>query len=401
MFETGRARWVASAQALPPLLMLQAYGTLDMEIWARHFVIDILVWGLLDNVYRLVNRTLGSLDEAVQQAEQANSAKSDFLANISHEIRTPLNGIFGSLQIIDSSRDDPESVKRFTDLAMASYQSVISIVNDILDISKIREGKFQFHPEPNRVGDIVGMVCSELAQQARAKSVKLEFHLSDEVLDGNRMIDAVRFSQVLRNLISNAVKFTDEGQVSVDVTRGWTPDEVLITVRDTGAGIAPDKLGLIFEPFEQAQPGRRTERRGTGLGLAITKRLVEMMDGEIEVSSVEGAGTTFTVRAILPLTDQQMASDEPDVAPTRAVVGRILLAEDVATNRFLFNALLKDEDVEVTEAVNGEEAVEKALHEEFDAIFWTSRCRKCPASRHWKRSRRPATTSRSSPAPRT
>ncbi|NRP60064.1 Autoinducer 2 sensor kinase/phosphatase LuxQ [Marinobacterium sp. xm-d-564] len=303
------------------------------------------------------------------KADSANRAKSEFLANMSHEIRTPLNGIFGSLQVVGAHPEDRETVVRYTNVAMQSYHSVLGIVNDILDISKINEGKVSLYPEPARLCDTVGMVSSEQAAQAHNKGIKLETHCSAHAREGNRLIDTTRFSQILRNILSNAVKFTDKGTVSLSVDIGNQNSEVIIVIEDTGVGIPADKLETVFEAFEQAEASRTTERGGTGLGLAITKRLVELMDGTIKVDSTLGEGTRFTVKLTLPATQQPTADQEQGETITEIKPARILLVEDVTTNRLIFNALLKTYPFEIIEAINGEIGVEKALNEEFDLVF--------------------------------
>lgn len=183
------------------------------------------------------------------------------------------------------------------------------------------------------------------------------------------MIDTTRLSQILRNILSNAVKFTDKGSVSLSVDIGNQNSDVIIVIEDTGVGIPADKLESVFEAFEQAEASRTTERAGTGLGLAITKRLVELMNGSISVDSTLGEGTRFTVKLTLPATQQPTADHEQGETITEIKPARILLVEDVTTNRLIFNALLKTYPFEIIEAVNGEIGVEKALNEEFDLVF--------------------------------
>jgi signal transduction histidine kinase/CheY-like chemotaxis protein len=298
----------------------------------------------------------------------ANQAKTDFLANMSHEIRTPLNSVFGSLQIIELNKSDEEIMEKHARVAMQSYQSVIGIVNDILDMTKIAEGKVSLHPAPNRLADLTGIVCSEFAEPARQKGIELEYQISDTAKEHNRLLDALRLTQVLRNLVSNAIKFTDQGKVVVTVDVGDEPDHVLIRVKDSGVGIAENKLAKIFDVFEQAEASRTTERRGTGLGLAITKKLVELMEGQINATSAVGEGTTFEVSVTLPVTDQavdeKVTEELLDLKPAR-----ILLAEDMKANRLVFEAMLSDDLYQIDTAENGEEAVDMAMANDYDVIF--------------------------------
>jgi len=311
---------------------------------------------------------LESARAAEREAQMANNAKSDFLANMSHEIRTPLNGLFGSLQIIQQNEEDPAAVHKYSAIAMNSYHAVLGIVNDILDMTKITEGKVELYPEPARLGDILGNVYSDFSGIAREKGLQFELHISEGAKQHNRMIDSLRLGQVLRNLISNALKFTDQGKVEVLVEVGQRSDQIAIVVRDSGPGIDEAKIETIFEAFEQAQASRTTERRGTGLGLSIAKRLVELMNGRIDVASKLGEGSTFTVSVELPVTHEPVKQDIEeqiiDINPAR-----ILLAEDVKTNQIVFEVMLRDGPYEIDIADNGEIAVEKALSADYDLIF--------------------------------
>jgi len=308
------------------------------------------------------------LAEALEDAHAANRAKFDFLANMSHEIRTPLNGLFGSLQIIQQNKSDTAMVEKYTQVAMSSYRSVIGIVNDVLDMTKITEGKISLYPEPARLKDLLGGVCSDYAATARQKGIQLDGHMSEKAKQGNRLIDTLRLGQILRNLVSNALKFTDEGKVEIFIDVGKQTNQIIITVKDSGAGIPTNKLDTIFEAFEQVDASRTTERRGTGLGLPIVKRLVELMSGEISVSSTLGEGASFMVTVELPITQEKVKQDIgeqiTDVKPAR-----ILLAEDVKTNQMVFEVMLRDEPYEIDMADDGEIAVEMALSGDYDLIF--------------------------------
>ena len=309
------------------------------------------------------------LEKRTLELTKASRAKSDFLANMSHEIRTPLNGIFGSLQVIRGSLQDQSTVARYTDVAMQSYHSIIGIVNDVLDLSKLAENKVEIYPEPSNVAELVSLVSSEMRAVALNKGIDLSSSCSPELAGQTRLIDRTRVTQVLRNLLSNAVKFTSSGSVSIDVQTGDNSDEVVIRITDTGVGIPEDKQAAIFEPFEQVEGSRAVERSGTGLGLPISKHLVELMGGSITLTSTEGVGTTFTVLLRLPQTSLARTDKRGAIDVSKLQPARILLAEDVMTNRMIFNALLKDCPYTIDEVENGELAVEKALSEDYDLVF--------------------------------
>jgi signal transduction histidine kinase/CheY-like chemotaxis protein len=364
-----REAWALSLiAAVTPLVFLQRQDV-SIEWINRLILINLAVsftFGYVMNRFRIVYKKVSAMAE---EAEQANSYKNTILSNISHEIRTPLNAIFGSLQLIDSHYQEPDTVNKFSKIAMQSYDSVIEILNDILDVAKLSQGKIDLVLEVTKIHEIVELIFSELNVVAQEKGLTLESRVSEEILASNRLADRSRVTQILRNLVSNAVKFTTSGIVCVDVRLGAKPDEVIFTVRDTGVGIPKEKLRLIFEPFEQVDSSRNIERSGSGLGLAITSLLVDLMRGKIEVESTVGVGTTFEVTLELPTTDLPIPEMIPRYDLTSLVPARILLAEDVVTNRLIFTALLKDCPYSIDEAENGKIAVEKALAGDYDIVF--------------------------------
>lgn len=320
----------------------------------------------------LISKLRGALEKVETEktnAENANRTKSDFLANMSHEIRTPLNGIFGSLQVIRGSPEDQSTVARYTNVAMQSYHSIIGIVNDVLDLSKMSENKVEIYPEPSSVAELVSFVSSEMGAVALNKGIDLSSSCSPELAGQTRLIDRTRLTQLLRNILSNAVKFTKSGSVTIDAQVGKSADEVVITITDTGVGIPEEKLSAIFEPFEQVESSRAVERSGTGLGLPIAKQLAELMGGSITVKSTEGVGTTFTVVLKLPQTTLARTDKLGAIDIAKLQPARILLAEDVMTNRMIFNAVLKDCPYTIDEAENGELAVERALSQDYDLVL--------------------------------
>ncbi len=341
----------------------------NILVAVRMLVADLLIWLLVDRLLGLYSRSIAKIEEVNSRLEVANRAKSDFLANISHEIRTPLNGIFGSLQVIKSEAQDAEVVHRYTDVAMGSYRSVIGIVNDLLDLAKISEGKLTLFVEPTDIKALSNQVIAEFLPIAESKDIGLHIHIAEAVTITNRLADAKVISQLLRNLLSNAIKFTETGKVELFVEQGVDSEEVVFCIVDTGVGIPEEKLELIFESFEQVEASRITERRGTGLGLAITKALIELMQGSVNVKSVIGRGTEFRVCLPLSTTDQKLAQDHNFLNLDELSKARILMVEDVMTNRMLFRAILKDTPYLIDEAVDGKAGVAAALQQSYDLVL--------------------------------
>lgn len=341
----------------------------NMLVAVRMLVADLLIWLLVDRLLGLYSRSIAKIEEVNSRLEVANRAKSDFLANVSHEIRTPLNGIFGSLQVIKSEAQDPDVVHRYTDVAMGSYRSVIGIVNDVLDLAKISEGKLNLYVEPTNIVALSNQVIAESLPIAESKNIGLQIHIEESVAGTHRLADAKAISQVLRNLLSNAIKFTETGRVELFVEPGVGAEELVFRVVDTGVGIPQEKLELIFESFEQVEAARVTERRGTGLGLAITKALIELMRGSVSVKSNLGSGTEFRVCLPLAQTDQKPTQEHNSINPKELSEARILLVEDVMTNRMLCRAMLKDAPYQIDEAVDGKAGVAAALKHSYDLIL--------------------------------
>ena len=295
-----------------------------------------------------------ALREAKEAAEAAAEAKSQFLANMSHEIRTPMHGVLGALEMLRDPALDP-SRQRYLDIANASAEILLTLIDEILDFSRLEAGKLRIETLDFELRRAVEDVTAMLGQRAHAKGLELACFIAPDAPDLLKG-DPIRLRQILSNLVSNAIKFTSRGEVVVNVTaERLEAGRVLLRfeVRDTGIGIAADKQALLFQPFVQADGSTSRRFGGTGLGLSIARRLTELMGGEIGLSSEPGVGSRFWFR--LPLA--VAAPRQPDA--TDLAGKRLLIVDDNATNRLILRRYLTAWGVRPGSANGGEEALAK------------------------------------------
>ncbi|CAM3181523.1 ATP-binding protein [Vibrio mytili] len=305
-----------------------------------------------EKLQRIVEVRTAQLAKAREEAELANQAKSEFLAMMSHEIRTPLNSVLGMLDILRQSTLSEEQCDALNQMEF-SAELLLTIMSDILDLSKIESGSFLLSEQWVNLHDVVTFVFSQQKQSATRKM--LEFKLDCNVSEHQQYwIDSTRLSQILFNLIGNAIKFTDKGKVSVQVRE--RNNELSITVIDTGIGISKDKLEYVFTAFHQIDRSITRRFGGTGLGLAITKHLVEMMRGTVQVESQENLGTKFVVKIpVLTRSTQNFPVKIEANHPSKAL--NLLIVEDTQSNQLVIKLLLNKLGHKVQMASNGAEAV--------------------------------------------
>ncbi|MEZ5739635.1 MAG: ATP-binding protein [Burkholderiaceae bacterium] len=340
----------------------------------------------LDDVTELERKEV-LLREATDKALAANQAKSEFLANMSHEIRTPMNAVLGFTELIRrGSATSQEQSRRYLDTIHRNGKHLLDLINDILDLSKVESGEFateRIACEPHR---IAAETIEILHVRAQEKGITLSLDVQGSV---PRSIagDPARLRQILTNLTGNAIKFTEKG--SVTIRERWLGDahggRLELSIIDSGIGIPQDKLASIFEPFTQAESSTTRRFGGTGLGLTISRRFARAMGGDIEVTSIIGQGSTFTVRLPVDQADEHhgpleliaatdaLASTEQQAGPAqtswRFTDCRILVADDSPENRQLVNVLLSEVGITVTEAEDGRQACDKARQGDFDLVL--------------------------------
>jgi signal transduction histidine kinase/CheY-like chemotaxis protein len=314
------------------------------------------------------------------QVEHAAEAKSEFLAVMSHEIRTPMNGVMGMTQALAATKLDAGQ-RRMLDVVQASSETLLNLLNDILDLSKIESGKIDLEAIHFSPKDILQSACDLFDSQTSSKGLQLALDYTDQS-EVWRVGDPSRLRQVVFNLVSNAIKFTPAGTVTIGMSQ-QDKGTLCITVEDTGIGIPENRQAQLFSKFTQVDSSHTRVYGGTGLGLAISKAIVEAMGGAITLASQEGVGSKFSVFLPLPVGQAQLATsklpvvkmDAPSTqtAPIEGVSGedavRVLVAEDNETNRFVLQTLLQGFGISPVFTENGQEALDAWSRESFDVIL--------------------------------
>lgn len=363
-----------------------AYQNPQMVVWfssEKEVVMDLLIGFCASSIsvaavmylhFRMYNKQQEILEEARIEAQSANKAKSTFLANMSHEIRTPINVMLGMNEMI-LRESESEEIRQYAKSIERSGSYLISLINNILDISRIESGKMEIEEGKYELRQLLDEVMLIAEKQAEQKSLKMNL-IFDKTLPAYLIGDVIHIKQILLNLINNAVKYTKEGQIDIKVSKNEEETKLIFEVKDTGIGIKEENLPVLFDAFMRVDSKKNKKIKGTGLGLAIAKQLAEQMDGMIWVESVYGKGSSFFVQLPMKKVSDGKISNvewkETDERKRRSFVApqaKILIVDDNPENLMVTRSLLKRTAVFVDTAASGEECIHKVRQNIYDLIL--------------------------------
>lgn len=364
----------ARSQGVPVRVELQNRTRDDDRIWVEVSMVPVLGPDGKPELFIAVERDISQfkahqneLAKAREKAEAAAEAKSQFLATISHEIRTPLNGVLGVAELLQETKLDPAQ-RHYVDTIVDSGNALLSIINDVLDLTKFQAGKVDLRATPFSVSDCVRRALNLMRPAAEKKGLTLQVDVPEHI--PTHLGDSDRLRQILLNLLGNAVKFTQAGHVktSIHVQPRGEVDEISIAIEDTGIGIPEDRLNQVFDSFTQADRTISRQFGGTGLGLTISRLLAQQMGGDIQVKSKLGAGSTFTIVLHLPRAKAEVAKVVGTLTAPKTNI-RLLVAEDNKINMFILRELLVRSVGTFEEAHDGQQAVEAYIRHQPDLIL--------------------------------